>query len=137
MPPGIALVGRVREALGLPGPMSVEGYELMGKDWRFSSEKTERELGYAARPIAETLKATVDSNLELIEAEPLKGREPRRYPRSPRSRCPRRSRSRCFSRHARPLWSGARSRARLRRGDRRHAGALDELSEERQLPLVG
>jgi len=98
MPPGIAWVGRVREALGLPGPMSVEGYELMGKDWRFSSEKTERELGYAARPIAETLKATVDSNLELIEAEPLKGREPRRYPRSPRSRCPRRSRSRCFSR---------------------------------------
>jgi dihydroflavonol-4-reductase len=68
LPPGIAWVGRVREALGLPGPMSVEGYELMGKDWRFSSEKAEHELGYSARPVAETLAATVDWYLELIEA---------------------------------------------------------------------
>jgi hypothetical protein len=68
MPPGIAVVGRVREALGVPGPMSVEGYELMGKNWRFTSEKAKRELGYAARPIAETLEATVDWYLELMEA---------------------------------------------------------------------
>src|SRR5215211_3979558 len=67
MPPSIAWVGRVREALGLPGPMSMEGYELMGKDWRFSSEKAKGELGYAARPIAETLEATVDWYLQLIE----------------------------------------------------------------------
>jgi dihydroflavonol-4-reductase len=67
MPPGIAWVGRVREALGIPGPLSVEGYELMGKDWRFSSRKAERELGYATRPIDETLEATVDWYLELIE----------------------------------------------------------------------
>jgi dihydroflavonol-4-reductase len=68
MPPGIAWVGRVREALGLPGPMSTEGYELMGKDWRYSSAKAERELDYAARPIAETLEATVAWYLELIAA---------------------------------------------------------------------
>src|SRR3954453_17168307 len=55
MPPEIARVARIREALGIPGPMSVEGYELMSKDWRFSSRRAERELGYEARPIDETL----------------------------------------------------------------------------------
>jgi dihydroflavonol-4-reductase len=68
MPPEIARVGRVREALGVPGPMSVEGYELMGQDWRFSSRKAERELGYSARPIDETLRDTIDWYVELIEA---------------------------------------------------------------------
>ena len=40
----------------------------MSKDWRFSSEKAKRELGYTARPIDETIRATVDWYLELIEA---------------------------------------------------------------------
>jgi dihydroflavonol-4-reductase len=68
MPPGIARVGRVREALGLPGPVSVEAYELMGQDWRFSSKKAERELGYRPAPIDEALLATIDWYRELIEA---------------------------------------------------------------------
>src|SRR5437763_9242001 len=45
LPAGIGRVARVREALGVPGPISGEAYELMGKDWRFSSEKAQRELG--------------------------------------------------------------------------------------------
>jgi dihydroflavonol-4-reductase len=68
MPPAIAWVGRVREALGIPGPMSAEGYELMGRDWRFTSRKAERELGYSSRPIDRTLRTTVGWYLELIDA---------------------------------------------------------------------
>jgi dihydroflavonol-4-reductase len=68
MPAGIARLARVREALGLPGPITVEAYELMGKDWRFSSRKAERELGYRARPIDETLQETIDWYQELIDA---------------------------------------------------------------------
>jgi dihydroflavonol-4-reductase len=69
LPREIARVARIRDALGLPGPMSVEGYELMAKDWRFSSRKARRELGYSPRPLNETLRATVDWYLELIEAD--------------------------------------------------------------------
>jgi len=69
IPPEIAWLGRVREALGVPGPMSVEGYELMGQDWRFSSHKAERELGYRPRPLDATLGETIDWYIELIEAD--------------------------------------------------------------------
>ena len=67
LPPEVARLARIRDALGLPGPMSVEGYELMSKDWCFSSEKAERELGYRARPLDETLSATINWYLELME----------------------------------------------------------------------
>jgi len=67
MPPQISRVARVRAALGLPGVVSVQGYELMAKDWRFSSAKAERELGYRARPLDDTLAATIAWYLELIE----------------------------------------------------------------------
>lgn len=67
LPREVARVARVREALGLPGAISVEGYELMAKDWRFSSAKARRELGYGPRPIMETLQATVEWYLERIE----------------------------------------------------------------------
>jgi hypothetical protein len=67
MPPQIARVARVREALDIPGPMSAEGYELMAQDWRFSSKKAERELGYRARPLQETLRETIEWYEELIE----------------------------------------------------------------------
>jgi dihydroflavonol-4-reductase len=68
LPPGIARVGRVREAMGVPGPMPAEATDLMGRDWRFSSTKAERELRYTARPLDETLQATIDWYLDLIEA---------------------------------------------------------------------
>ena len=68
LPAGIGRVGRVREALGLPGPISAEAENLMAKDWRFSSEKARRELGYQPRPLDETLQATIEWYRELIEA---------------------------------------------------------------------
>ena len=69
LPKEIARVARIRDALGLPGPMSVEGYELMAKDWRFSSAKARRELGHSPRPMSETLRATIDWYVELIEQD--------------------------------------------------------------------
>ena len=40
----------------------------MGQDWRFTSAKAKRELGYRPRPIAQTVTATVEWYLELIES---------------------------------------------------------------------
>ena len=40
----------------------------MGQDWRFTSRKARDELGYTSRPLDDTLRATVDWYLELIEA---------------------------------------------------------------------
>ena len=68
LPAEVAYVARVREAIGLPGLMSIEGYELMGQNWTFTSKKAERELGYRARSIDETVYATVEWYRELIDA---------------------------------------------------------------------
>src|ERR671916_255387 len=68
LPPETARVAQIREALKLPSALPAEGFGLMSKDWRFSSEKAKRELGYTARPIDETIRATVDWYLDLIEA---------------------------------------------------------------------
>jgi dihydroflavonol-4-reductase len=68
LPTGIGRVARVREALGLPGPVSAEATNLMGRDWRFSSAKARKELGYDPRPLDHTLQATIDWYLELIES---------------------------------------------------------------------
>jgi dihydroflavonol-4-reductase len=67
LPAGIGRVARVREALGLPGAISAEATNLMGRDWRFSSAKARQELGYAPRPLDDTLQATIDWYLELID----------------------------------------------------------------------
>ena len=66
LPGSISRVARVREALGLPGPISAEAFDLMGGDWRFSSEKARSELGYESRPLDETLTATVEWYLDLM-----------------------------------------------------------------------
>lgn len=66
LPREVARLARAREALGLPGAVAAEGYELMAQDWRFSSAKAEEELGYRSRPLDETLKATVHWYTELM-----------------------------------------------------------------------
>jgi hypothetical protein len=65
----------VREAMGIPGPMPAEATDLMGRDWRFTSKKADRELGYSARPLDETLQATIDWYHELIEADAFSDEE--------------------------------------------------------------
>lgn len=68
LPSGIRRVARVREALGIPGAISAEATNLMGRDWRFSSAKARRELGYSPCRLDDTIAATVEWYLELIES---------------------------------------------------------------------
>jgi dihydroflavonol-4-reductase len=68
LPPELASGARMLGRLGLsrvPG-LSLEGVRLMAPDWRYSSAKAERELGYRPRPAGETLSRTVEWCLELI-----------------------------------------------------------------------
>ncbi len=68
LPASVRRLAQIREALGLPGALSAEASNLMGQDWRFSSRKAREELGYESRPLDDTLQATIDSYLELMEA---------------------------------------------------------------------
>jgi dihydroflavonol-4-reductase len=73
LPPETARMAQIREAMKLPAALPAEGFGLMSKDWRFSSEKAKRELGYETRPLDETIRATVDWYLELMEAGTFAG----------------------------------------------------------------
>lgn len=68
LPPAVGAAARRAEALGLPTPIAAEGLVLMAQNWRFSSRKARRELGYRARPLQRTLQDTIDWYRELIEA---------------------------------------------------------------------
>jgi dihydroflavonol-4-reductase len=65
-----------REAGGLPSPISPEGLVLMAQNWRYSSGKARRELGYRARALDRTLTDTIDWYRELIESGTLGGGRP-------------------------------------------------------------
>jgi len=67
LPREVAAVARVRDAVGLPGLLSAEGYQLMAQDWRVSSDKARRELGFRARPLENTLRSTIAYYRDLIE----------------------------------------------------------------------
>src|SRR6476659_2497811 len=67
IPAEVGAIARLRERLGLPGAISAEAFGLMGQDWRFTSAKAKRELGYRPRPLAQTVSATVEWYMELIE----------------------------------------------------------------------
>lgn len=66
LPRETARVARLGDTLGVPELISVEGYELMAQDWRFSSAKAERELGYRSRPLDQTLRPTIGWYEDLI-----------------------------------------------------------------------
>jgi dihydroflavonol-4-reductase len=70
LPPEIAGLASFLRRIGiseLPGT-SLEGIRLMAPDWRYSSAKAKREIGYRPRSASETLARTVDWCLELIES---------------------------------------------------------------------
>jgi len=66
MPPELA--GPARLADALPGPDLAEGAYLMAQNWRVSSRRARRELRYTARPLSETLRATIEWYRDLISA---------------------------------------------------------------------
>jgi dihydroflavonol-4-reductase len=70
LPPEIAIAAGVMKRLG--GPFgTLEGIRLMAPQWRYSSAKARRELGYAPLPANETLRRTIEWYLELIEDDRL------------------------------------------------------------------
>jgi dihydroflavonol-4-reductase len=73
LPTAIGRVARLREALGLPGTISAEAFDLMRQDWRFTSKKACDELGYSARPLDETLSSTIEWYLELMDGGAFAG----------------------------------------------------------------
>lgn len=51
--------------------ISPEAFALMAQDWRYSSQKAKRELGYRPRGLRSTLRETVEWYSELIESGAL------------------------------------------------------------------
>jgi dihydroflavonol-4-reductase len=67
MPTEVEHVADLAQALRLPMPISPEGFVLMAQNWRYSSTKARRELGYRTRSLDKTLTDTVRWYEELIE----------------------------------------------------------------------
>ncbi|MGH2804166.1 MAG: NAD-dependent epimerase/dehydratase family protein [Thermoleophilaceae bacterium] len=76
LPTESGTLARASEALGLPMLVASEGIVLMAQNWRYSSAKARRELGYRARPLDRTLTDTVDWYRELIDSGSLGGGPP-------------------------------------------------------------
>lgn len=70
LPPEIASAADLLKRLGVPLG-TLEGIRLMAPEWRYSSGKARRELGYRARGVTDTLERTVNWYLELIEDDRL------------------------------------------------------------------
>jgi dihydroflavonol-4-reductase len=73
LPPESAHAARLAERMRIPWPISPEGVVLMAQNWRYTSAKAKRELGYKPRALSVTLRDTVDWYLELIEAGAFDG----------------------------------------------------------------
>jgi dihydroflavonol-4-reductase len=76
LPREAGAVARAAEAAGFPSPISAEGLVLMAQNWRYSSSKARRELGYRTRGLERTLTDTIDWYRELIESGALGGGRP-------------------------------------------------------------
>jgi dihydroflavonol-4-reductase len=68
LPPETGTWARAVESLPLSGPLLGEGILLMAQNWRYSSRKARRELGYRARSLDRTLRDTIEWHRELIES---------------------------------------------------------------------
>ncbi len=76
LPVEAGAVARASLAARLPSPIAPEGVMLMAENWRASSRKARRALGYKTRPVDETLQTTIDWYGELIERGVFAGRRP-------------------------------------------------------------
>ncbi len=76
LPREAGALARAAEAAGLPTPISPEGLVLMAQNWRYSSAKARRELGFRARPLDRTLTDTIDWYRRLIDTGVFGGGRP-------------------------------------------------------------
>ena len=67
--PVLVIPRDVAQAIGSVGTVfiSPEAFSLMAQDWRYSSDKAAKELGYKPRRLSRTLRETVEWYVELIE----------------------------------------------------------------------
>lgn len=68
LPPETALAARIAETLPVPELIAPEAFVLMAQNWRVSSRKAKRELGYRVRALNTTLRDTIDWYRELMES---------------------------------------------------------------------
>src|SRR5438309_5861028 len=76
LPREVGALARLQGDLRLPGLIAPEAFALMAQNWRASSRKAKRELGYRTRPLDATIKATLEWYRDLITrgAIPRSGR---------------------------------------------------------------
>jgi dihydroflavonol-4-reductase len=67
LPVEAAAVARATQAARVPTPIAPEGILLMAENWRASSRKARRELGFTTRSVDATLVETIDWYRELID----------------------------------------------------------------------
>jgi nucleoside-diphosphate-sugar epimerase len=67
LPRETARAARLAETLHLPQVIAAEAFELMAQNWRFSSRKAKRELGYRVRALNTTLRDTIQWYRDLME----------------------------------------------------------------------
>jgi hypothetical protein len=78
IPPEVAGAADLLKRIGVPFG-TLEGIRLMAPEWRYSSGKARRELGYRPRGATQTLERTVNWYLELIEDDRLPARRSRSF----------------------------------------------------------
>src|SRR5439155_1366243 len=66
LPREVGAIARLQGELRLPGPIAPEAFALMAQNWRASSRKAKRELGYRTRPLDATITATLEWYRALI-----------------------------------------------------------------------
>ena len=76
LPVEAAALARASLAARLPSPVAPEGILLMAENWRCSSKKAKRELGYSMRAVDTTLRTTIDWYRELIDRGVFAARRP-------------------------------------------------------------
>jgi dihydroflavonol-4-reductase len=74
LPREVAVLARLQGELHLPGPVAPEALLLMAQNWRYSSRRAKRELGYRTRQLDRTLGDTIEWYRELIAQGAFRGR---------------------------------------------------------------
>ena len=74
LPREVGGLARAQAELGVRWPIAPEAFALMAQNWRYSSRKAKRELGYKTRPLEETIARTVEWYADLMGRGVLDGR---------------------------------------------------------------
>ena len=74
LPREVGTLARLQAELGARWPVAPEAFALMAQNWRYSSRKAKRELGYKTRPLDATIHRTVEWYTELYRSGALPAR---------------------------------------------------------------